>query len=175
MTEPPRFLPMASMSPPLNFIAAIPIKKGVAAIIAGGSSPPHLERYLSWRLRVACRLKRRGAKHRDDSEAVGIVIPLPTATAAIHENPNPGVQMPAPFAQHPTLLVVDKGYSCTRATGRGLSFRSSRLPAPPPPRVDDLPWGRMSKLAEDRLARLLHEFANKRPFSIIGLRGEIDV
>ena len=34
MTEPPRFLPMASMSPPLNFIAAIPIKKGVAAIIA---------------------------------------------------------------------------------------------------------------------------------------------
>ena len=34
MTEPPRFLPMASMSPPLNFMAAIPIKKGVAAIIA---------------------------------------------------------------------------------------------------------------------------------------------
>ncbi len=34
MTEPPRFLPMASISPPLNFIAAIPIKKGVAAIIA---------------------------------------------------------------------------------------------------------------------------------------------
>ena len=82
---------------------------------------------------------------------------------------------PAPFAQHPTLLVVDKGYSCNRATGRGLSFRSSRLPAPPLPRVEDLPWGRMSKLAEDRLARLLHEFANKRPFSIIGLRGEIDV
>ena len=25
ITEPPRFLPMASMSPPLNFIAAIPI------------------------------------------------------------------------------------------------------------------------------------------------------
>jgi hypothetical protein len=34
ITEPPRFLPMASMSPPLNFTAAIPIKKGVAAIIA---------------------------------------------------------------------------------------------------------------------------------------------
>ena len=36
MTEPPRFLPMASMSPLLNLSAAIPIKKGVAAIIAGG-------------------------------------------------------------------------------------------------------------------------------------------
>jgi hypothetical protein len=34
MTEPPRFLPMASMSPDLNLRAAIPIKKGVAAIIA---------------------------------------------------------------------------------------------------------------------------------------------
>ena len=33
MTEPPRFLPMASMSPDLNLSAAIPIKKGVAAII----------------------------------------------------------------------------------------------------------------------------------------------
>jgi hypothetical protein len=34
MTEPPRFLPIASMSPDLNLRAAIPIKKGVAAIIA---------------------------------------------------------------------------------------------------------------------------------------------
>ena len=34
MTEPPRFLPIASMSPDLNLSAAIPIKKGVAAIIA---------------------------------------------------------------------------------------------------------------------------------------------
>jgi hypothetical protein len=34
MTEPPRFLPMASMSPDLNLSAAIPIKKGVATIIA---------------------------------------------------------------------------------------------------------------------------------------------
>jgi hypothetical protein len=40
MTEPPRFLPMASMSPPLNFIAAIPIKKGVAAIISWGLLRP---------------------------------------------------------------------------------------------------------------------------------------
>ena len=36
-----------------------------------------------------CRLKRRDAKQRDDSEALGVVIHLPTATAAIHENPNP--------------------------------------------------------------------------------------
>ena len=40
MTEPPRFLPMASMSPDLNFRAAIPIKKGVAAIIAVGPLHP---------------------------------------------------------------------------------------------------------------------------------------
>jgi hypothetical protein len=47
MTEPPRFLPMASMSPDLNLRAAIPIKKGVAAIIyLSGCSPPHFERYL---------------------------------------------------------------------------------------------------------------------------------
>ena len=40
MTEPPRFLPMASMSPDLNLRAAIPIKKGVAAIIAAGLLHP---------------------------------------------------------------------------------------------------------------------------------------
>jgi hypothetical protein len=33
----------------------------------------------------------------------------------------------------------------------------------------------MPKLAEGELAQLLHEFANKRPFSIIGFRGEIDL
>jgi hypothetical protein len=42
MTEPPRFLPMASMSPDLNLRAAIPIKKGVAAIIAVGPLHPIL-------------------------------------------------------------------------------------------------------------------------------------
>jgi len=36
MTAPPRFLPMASMSPDLNLSAPIPIKKGMAAIIAWG-------------------------------------------------------------------------------------------------------------------------------------------
>ena len=40
MTEPPRFLPMASMSPDLNLRAAIPIKKGVAAIIVAGPLHP---------------------------------------------------------------------------------------------------------------------------------------
>src|ERR1039458_3840621 len=42
MTEPPRFLPMASMSPDLNLSAAIPIKKGVAAIISPGLLHPTL-------------------------------------------------------------------------------------------------------------------------------------
>jgi len=42
ITEPPRFLPMASISPDLNLRAAIPIKKGVAAIIAQGKLAPAL-------------------------------------------------------------------------------------------------------------------------------------
>jgi hypothetical protein len=37
------------------------------------------------------------------------------------------------------------------------------------------PEGRMSKLAEGKLARLLHGFSNKCPFSIVGLWGQIDV
>jgi hypothetical protein len=48
-----------------------------------------------------CRLKRHDAKQRDDSEVLGVVIHLPTATAAIHENPKPGVQMPASDSQTP--------------------------------------------------------------------------
>ena len=40
MTEPPRFLPMASKSPDLNLRAAIPIKKGLAAIFAAGPLHP---------------------------------------------------------------------------------------------------------------------------------------
>jgi hypothetical protein len=34
---------------------------------------------------------------------------------------------------------------------------------------------KMSKLAEGKLARLLHGFSNKCPFSIVGLWGQIDV
>jgi hypothetical protein len=37
------------------------------------------------------RLKRRDAKKPDDSEAFGVVTLAPTATAAIYENPDPGV------------------------------------------------------------------------------------
>jgi len=48
-----------------------------------------------------CRLKRLDAKQGDDSEAGGVVIHLPTATAAIQENPDPGVQMPASDSQTP--------------------------------------------------------------------------
>jgi hypothetical protein len=33
--------------------------------------------------------------------------------------------------------------------------------------------GRVAKPFARKLARLLHEFANERPFSIIGLRGEM--
>src|SRR5664279_5281326 len=54
-----------------------------------------------WVLCERCRLKRRDDKQRDDSEALGLVIHLPTATAAIHENPNPGGQMPASDSQKP--------------------------------------------------------------------------
>ena len=54
-----------------------------------------------WVLCERCRLKRRDAKQRDDAEALGVVILLPTATAAIHENPDPGVQMPASDSQTP--------------------------------------------------------------------------
>ena len=55
-----------------------------------------------------CRLKRRDAKKRGDSEALGAVIHLPTGTAANHENPDPGVQMPAGDSQTPgeTLLQM---------------------------------------------------------------------
>ena len=34
---------------------------------------------------------------------------------------------------------------------------------------------RMSKLAEGKLARRLHGFSHRCPFSIMGLRGEIDL
>lgn len=47
------------------------------------------------------RLKWRYAKKRDDAEEVGVFILLPTGTAAIHENPDPGVQMPASDSQTP--------------------------------------------------------------------------
>jgi len=48
-----------------------------------------------WVLCERCRLKRRDAKQQDDSEALGVVIHLPTATASMRENPDPGLQMPA--------------------------------------------------------------------------------
>ena len=54
-----------------------------------------------WVLCERCRLKRRDAKQRDDAEALGVVILLPTATAAILENPDPGVQVPPSNSQTP--------------------------------------------------------------------------
>ena len=52
-----------------------------------------------WVLRERCRLKLRDAKKRDEAEALGAVIRAPDATAAIHENPDPDVQMPASDSQ----------------------------------------------------------------------------
>ena len=82
---------------------------------------------------------------------------------------------PAPFAQHRTLLVVGKGDSVTGPLGGVF------LPGHPgcPHRLRQ-EWvvfaeGRMSKLAEGKLARRLHGFSHRCPFSTIGLRGEIDV
>jgi RecB family endonuclease NucS len=54
-----------------------------------------------WVLCEGCRLKLRDSKKRHDAEALGVVILMPTATAAIHENPDPGVQMPASDSQTP--------------------------------------------------------------------------
>ena len=53
-----------------------------------------------------CRLKRRDAKKPDDSESLGVVILVPTATAAIHEIPDPGVQMPASDSQTPWAVSL---------------------------------------------------------------------
>lgn len=54
-----------------------------------------------WVLCERCRIKRRDAKKRDDAEALGVVIHPPTATAAIHETPDPGGQTPASDSQAP--------------------------------------------------------------------------
>jgi hypothetical protein len=77
---------------------------------------------------------------------------------------------PAPFAPHRTLLVAGKGHSVRGPLGGVF------LPGHPgcPHRLRRewvvFPEGKMSKLADGKLARLLHEFAKKRPFSIVGLR-----
>jgi hypothetical protein len=52
-----------------------------------------------WVLRARCPLKRRAPKQRDDPEALGVIIHLPTATATTHENRNPGVRTPASDSQ----------------------------------------------------------------------------
>ena len=83
-----------------------------ALLAAGMTRKKHPSRWPCYRITFAnnqqrrvrcerCRLKRRDAKQRDDSEALGVVIHLPTATAAIHETPDPGVQMPASDSQAP--------------------------------------------------------------------------
>jgi hypothetical protein len=70
-----------------------------------------------WVLRERCRLKLRDAKKRDEAEALGAVIRAPDATAAIHENPDPDVQMPASGSQD--------GYFRGRGVGGGRRPRGS--------------------------------------------------
>ena len=78
---------------------------------------------------------------------------------------------PAPIAQHRTLLVVGKGDSVKGPLG-GV-FLPDHPGCPERLRQEWVVFleGRVSKPFAGKLARLLHEFANKRPFSIIGLRG----
>jgi hypothetical protein len=101
----------------LKFYRSNSHKEGRCGDYRRGSSPPHLERYRSWRLRIACRhLNARfwilmdrcccGWQVNDNSEDFRVVslfgvVPLE----------------PAPFAQHRTLLVVGKGYSVTGPLG----------------------------------------------------------
>jgi hypothetical protein len=98
-----------------------------------------LERYRSWRLRLAHRhLNARvwtlmnGCRCvwqvDDNSEDFGVG---PLLCVAPLE--------PALFAQHRMLLVVGKGFSVTGPRGGGLSSKPSRLPAAPPLRVGGVP------------------------------------
>jgi hypothetical protein len=105
-----------------------------------------------------------GGQENENSEVFSVVSLLGVA-----------VLQPAPFAEHQTLLIVDKGDSVTGPLGGVF------LPGHPgcPQRLRQewvaFPEGRMSKLAEGKLARRLHGFSHRCPFSTIGLRGEIDV
>jgi len=81
----------------------------------------------------------------------------------------------APGAKHPRFLVVGEG-----GFGKKATLRVSRPghPGCTHRRCQEwavFPEGRISQLAEGKLARRRHGFSNKRPFSIIGLRGEIGV
>jgi hypothetical protein len=80
------------MSPDLNLRAAIPIKKGVAAIIATGLH------------HTICSDLTRGVD--DNSEGVRIISLFGV----------PPLE-PAPFAKPPALLVVGNGYSVTGPMG----------------------------------------------------------
>jgi hypothetical protein len=101
----------------------------------------------------------RGWQVDDKSEGFRVVLPLE----------------PAPFAQHPRLLLVAKGPSVTGPLGGVLLSGYPGCPHRLRQEREVFPEGRMSKLAEGKLARRLHGFSDKCPFSIIGLRGEIDV
>ena len=114
---------MASMSPDLNLRAAIPIKKGVAAIIAARLLHPICS----------------DITHDVDDNSEGIRVVWLFGVAPPH---------PAPFAQHRTLLVVGKGDSLTGPLG--VVFLPGHPGCPRRLRQEwvGFPEDRMSKLAE---------------------------
>jgi hypothetical protein len=81
-----------------------------------------------WVLCERCRLKLHDAKKRDEAEALGSVIRPPNATAAIHENPDPDVQMPASDSQNVEIRRGQTGPAAARILPKMpiLHYRSSR-------------------------------------------------
>ena len=77
-----------------------------------------------WVLRERCRLKLRDAKKR----ALGAVIRPPNATAAIHENPEPDVQMSASDSQDVETRRGQTGPAAARILPQMpiLHYRSSK-------------------------------------------------
>jgi hypothetical protein len=98
-----------------------------------------------WVLCERCRLKLRDAKKRDEAEALGDVIRPPNATAAIHENPDPDVQMPASDSQDVETRRGQTGPAAARILPQMpiLHYRSSRyavtfrVSLPARPRADE--------------------------------------
>ena len=81
-----------------------------------------------WVLCERCRLKLRDAKERDEAEALGAVIRPPNATAAIHENPDPDVQLPTSDSQDVETRRGQTGPAAARILPQMpiLHYRSSR-------------------------------------------------
>jgi len=81
-----------------------------------------------WVVCERCGLKLHDAKKRDEAEGLGAVIRPPNATAAIHENPDPDVQMPASDSQDVETRRGQPGPAAGRSLLQmpSLHYRSSR-------------------------------------------------